>query len=75
MFRLIFCSCIEFPNFIILDRVVDKLNPTQVFTKQDVLSLMEYSNDELPRVDFDNVEEEFSDPVLIDVCKVGLKMH
>jgi len=54
-----------------LDRVVDKLNPTQVFTKQDVVSLMEYSNEELPNVDFQNVEEEYIDPVLVCVCKVN----
>ena len=53
------------------DRVVDKLNPTQVFTKNEVLKLMEYSEEELPKVDFNNIEEELFDETLISACKVG----
>nr|CAB3265409.1 helicase ARIP4-like [Phallusia mammillata] len=52
------------------DRVVDKLNPTSVFTKQEVLKLLEYSNDELARVDFNDVEE-YIDPVLRETCTMS----
>ncbi|CAK8689451.1 unnamed protein product [Clavelina lepadiformis] len=52
------------------DRVVDKLNPAQIFTRQDVLSLMEYSNEELPKVDFENIEEDLFDPLLAQTCKL-----
>lgn len=49
---------------------MDKLNPTQVFTKNEVLKLMEYSEEELPKVDFSNIEEELFDDTLISACKV-----
>jgi len=51
------------------DRVVDKLNPVQVFTKQEVLKLLDYSDEELPKIDFSNLDHEF-DPILRDACQV-----
>jgi len=49
--------------------VVDKLNPVQVFTKQEVLKLLDYSDEELPKIDFSNLDHEF-DPILRDACQV-----
>uniref|UniRef100_H2YW63 Helicase C-terminal domain-containing protein n=1 Tax=Ciona savignyi TaxID=51511 RepID=H2YW63_CIOSA len=51
------------------DRVVDKLNPSQQFTKQDALKLMEYSDVELPIVDLSNILEETNDPILQETCQ------
>nr|XP_004226079.2 helicase ARIP4 [Ciona intestinalis] len=51
------------------DRVVDKLNPTQVFSKQDAVKLMEYSDIELPPVDLSDLQEFMDDPVLLATCQ------
>jgi len=50
------------------DRVVDKLNPTQVFTKREVVSLLEFSDHELPQVDFSDCDQT-DDPVLASLCQ------
>ena len=53
-----------------LDRVVDRLNPTQVFTKREVVSLLEFSDKELPTIPYDELSTDIEDPVLLSLCKV-----
>merc|ERR1719354_195880 len=51
------------------DRVVDRLNPTQVFTKREVVSLLEFSDKELPTIPYDELSTDIEDPVLLSLCK------
>lgn len=51
------------------DRVVDEMNPDNHFSKRQLENLLKNEDKDFPYLDFSNCEEQFDDPVMVNLLK------